>query len=93
MSRNIDQRQSHCIELSVSQTKRNANPTIRNVPCRLPEENHLCRVSSESVNVGVHPLDSFALIEQSRVQVMSIQSTGLGETEDVEAVAGHLSEI
>ena len=55
---------------------------------RLAEEDHLVWVAAEGGDVGVGPFDGFALVEEAWVEVSVVEGGGVGEAEDVQAVAG-----
>lgn len=59
-----------------------------NLPGGLAEQDHAVGVATERVDVLVHPLDRFALVLEARVEVLSVESGGVWEAEDVDAVAG-----
>lgn len=60
--------------------------------CGLTEQDHAVWIAAESLDVVVHPLDCFTVVEQTGIEIPAIQCSGIGVSEDIETVAAPVSE-
>jgi hypothetical protein len=53
----------------------------------LTKQDHLIRISAESMDVLVYPLNGFAVVHKTRIEVLSVQRSRIGVSKYIQAVA------